>query len=830
MLQNSLPKKVEEEISFYQNYSYRFLWQAASWSFWALWLLATAIFLLGEKTPWLGLLSIIILIPQIRIFSQSRKLIPLGAEDEGDAWSYLEPKAKKIILESFLLSTRTKQPISLALLKVLKENRDVQKIFRKLGVNEKKFGEEVSLIQEESSETKEEKIEEISKIIKNALLEADFLDSKSIEPYHLILALAKMENQVLLNSLLHLGINAKDLEASAQIMSFQKSIKKGMLQRLPYSIERLAPKHRTVKHRVMNRAWTARPTPLLDKFSQDLTDLARYNLIGFMVGHQREYKRLLDILARDFRNNALLVGREGVGKETLVSHIAWRIINDQVPKKLFDKRIAKINLSNLSSGVRTEGEVKRRAEIILTEIAKAKNVILYIPNIEQLFSEGETALLADMFLPYFRESYFQVVASTSEAGLELLRKNRSFLSTFEEIEVKEISEVETLKILVLYSLILEKRHKIEISLPSLRKIVELAKVYNPEKVFPQAAIELLDESVKGAQDKKLNLLTKEIVTEIVERKTGIPLKKVSEIEAEELLNMEEEIHRSFIDQEEAVKAVSNALRNYRTGLKPAKGPIASFLFVGPTGVGKTQLSKTLTKILFGSQEQMIRFDMSKYKTSLGIWKFIGSPKGEAGDLSSAILKKPYSLILLDEFEKATTEILNLFLPILDEGKITDNLGQKLDFSNSLIIATSNAHSEYIFKELKKGKAFKEIAESLKGLLVEDFPPELLNRFSGITVFKPLTKENIKKIALLKLKPLKEKISQRHEYELEVSEKALEALVEKGYSKEFGARPLEHTIEREIKSLLSKEILKNQWPTGTSLKIDWNGEKFYVNIN
>ena len=831
MLQSNLSKRVEEEISFYQNYLYRFLWQTLFWSFWTFWLVATVIFLLGERTFWLGLLSAIILIPQVKSLFRSKGLIPLGEESDQEAWNYLKPKTKKAILAAYLLSRNTGQPISVSLLKTLKNNREVEEIFRKVGLNKKKDLErEISSIQEEGSEEKEEKIKAISEIIKEALLEADFLDSKAIEPYHLILALAKTRDQTFLNVLLHLGINEKDLESSAQIMSFQKNIKRGILKRLPYSLGRMAPKHRVIKHRIMNRAWTARPTPLLDRLSQDLTDLARYNLIGFMADHKEEYKRLLSVLSRDFRNNALLVGREGVGKETLVNHIAWRIVNDQVPKKLFDKRVVKLNLADLPSGAQTEGELKEKAETILGEIIKAKNVILYIPDIEQLFSRGETALLAEIFIPYFRESSFQAIASTSEKGLEELRKHQELLSTFEDIEVKEISEIETLKVLVLYSLILEKKHKIEISLPSLRKVVELAKVYDPRKVFPQAAVELLDESVKEASERKLNLLTEETITEITEEKTGIPLKKVSEIEAEKLLKIEETIHRDFINQEEAVKVVSNALRNYRAGLRPEKGPIAGFLFVGPTGVGKTQLSKTLAKIIFGSQEQIVRFDMSKYRTSLGIWKFIGSPNGESGDLSSAILKKPYSLILLDEFEKATTEILNLFLPILDEGKITDNLGQKLDFSNSLIIATSNAHSEYIFEQLEKGLSYKEINENLKTLLVKDFPPELLNRFTDIIIFKPLSKENIEKIAILKLKPLEEELSQRYRYNLKISEKALSALVKEGYSKEFGARPLEHTIEKEIKSLLSEEILKNQWPAETKIEIDWNEKGFYVNIN
>ena len=227
---------------------------------------------------------------------------------------------------------------------------------------------------------------------------------------------------------------------------------------------------------------------------------------------------------------------------------------------------------------------------------------------------------------------------------------------------------------------------------------------------------------------------------------------------------------------------------------------------------------------------MIRFDMSKYREAESIWKFVGSPEGQVGDLAEAILKKPYSLILLDEFEKATTEILNLFLPIFDEGKIKDNLGRELDFSNSLIIATSNAHSEYIFEKLSQNKPFEKIALDLQNLLTEDFPPELLNRFNKVIIFKPLSLENIKKITGLLLEPLKKELAQKYGYQLEISREALEAVAQKGYSKEFGARPLKHAIETEIRDFLAKEILKNNWPKNTSLFIDWKEGQFCVKIS
>ncbi len=832
MLSIPFEKSLKEEIIFRRNYLYQIIWQVFTWLFWLFLTISTFFLLLDKKTIWFGILIGIILFSQLKYLNRNRKFLPRNIEKIDNFWPFLSKKSKNILAESYILSSNL--PISLSLLKILAHDKSVQELFSRLDIDKEALKKEIKLIETafyNSRQSKDEgKMLFFKKITKVAAKEADILDEEEIKPYHIFLALLYLEDETSRKMIMHLGLNWQDILSSAQIMVFKRHIKIPFIKEIKRSVVGLSPVKKKIKHRVINRAWTSVNTPFLDNYSHDLTDLAREDIIGFMVGHQKEYSRMVDVLSRDIKNNVLLVGQNGIGKESLIEHLSWQIVNDQVPRKLFDKRVVKVDLSGLLAGAETEGEIRARAEKIIQEILTAKNIILYIPNIEYIFEEGEISILAATFLPYFKKSYFQTICTTSEQGLLSLEKKKDFLDTFEKINVEEIGPLETLRVLILYGVVLEQKNNIEISFLAFRKAIELAKIYSPGGIYPRAAIELLSEAIKFAKNKSLNVLSAETIIEIVERKTNIPLKKVSKIEASKLLNLEEEIHKTFINQEEAVRAVANVLRSYRAGLSSSKGTIANFLFVGPTGVGKTKLSKTLARILFGKEENMIRFDMSKYREADGIKKFIGSNNGQPGELSEAILNKPYSIVLLDEFEKASIEVLNLFLPIFDEGKIKDNLGRVLDFSNSLIIATSNAHSQYIFDSLNNNKPFEKISFDLKNnLLTNDFSPELLNRFNEVVVFKPLGMKEIEKIATLLLKPLENELAEKYRYSFKISESALREIIKEGYSKEFGARPLKHAIEKRVRDTLARGILENNWPPNTNLLLDWQNNQFCVKI-
>ncbi len=832
MFSSSFEKDLIQEANIKKNYLSYLIWQIIVLSFWIFWIIAILFLLLEKRTFWLGVLGTLIVFGQIKYLNKNRKPLPKEIKGLDNLWQFLSKDSKNILTRAYLNSLKTGRPISLSLLEILGNNRQIQKLFLKLDVKKEDLKKEIQLINDLKIKTlsSQEKIIFLEQLVEKAAIEANLLDESEIKPSHLFLGLLYLKDKASTRLTMHLGLNWQDIISAAQVIVFRNNLKTNFLKEIRESVVGLSSVKRKIKHRVINRSWTSVNTPFLDQYSTDLTDLARQDLIGFIVGHNQEYKQLVNALSRSVKNNALLIGQNGIGKRSLIEHLAWQIVNDQVPKKLFDKRLVEINLTSLLAGTQTEGEIRARAEKIIAEIAAAKNIILYIPDINQMFQKGELSILTSIFLPYFQKSFFQTIGTISNLGLKEIEKNQDFVQTFEKIWVKEIGPLETLKVLILYGTVLERKEKVEISLKAFKKIISLAKIYNPSGVFPSVAIELLSEAIKEAEARDVFYLTADFIEGVVEEKTNIPLKRVNQIEAEKLLDLENEIHKTFIDQEEAVEAVAGVLRSYRAGLKSSKGPIANFLFVGPTGVGKTQLSKTLARILFSKEDQMIRFDMSKYQDSSSIKKFIGSDDGQAGELSEAILNKPYSILLLDEFEKASPEILNLFLPILDEGKIKDNFGRNLNFSNSLIIATSNAHSQYIFDSLNQKKSFDEISFNLKNnLLTKDFSPELLNRFNEVVVFKPLSKKDIRKIAFLLLKPLEKEVSEKYRYSLSFSEKALDALIEKGYSKEFGARPLKHTIEKEIRNLLAEEILKNNWPANTNLLIDWQENQFYVKI-
>jgi len=339
----------------------------------------------------------------------------------------------------------------------------------------------------------------------------------------------------------------------------------------------------------------------------------------------------------------------------------------------------------------------------------------------------------------------------------------------------------------------------------------------------------LKESLSYAASRKDKILQADDVIAVAQRKINIPLQYAGGEEAKKLLNLESIIHESLIDQEAAVSGVSRALREYRSGLSRSGGPIAAFLFVGPTGVGKTELSKILTKVQFGSENLMVRFDMSEYQTKESINRFIGSTDGKiSGALTEAIIQKPYSLILLDEFEKAHSDILNLFLQVFDDGRLTDNSGKTVDFSHTIIIATSNAHSNFIKERIEAKDKIEKISEDLKKKLTEYFRPELLNRFSQIVVFKNLSPEDIEEITKLQLKALAKNLEQTHGIILNFNEAVVKYIAELGYDPVFGARPLRGVISEKIRSVLAEKILKVEISKGNSVKavID-NGEIRYI---
>ena len=839
---NTLEKLKPENLVFSEprllmNMFGRFVIRLITYCGYALLGATTAVFLLSDAKPlfWVGIFGLIFSIDRLFYVGEAEKsLIELNAEEIKDGQKintaqYLSPASFLILEKAMEKSLITGNGFHLHLAKFLIENRDVQEGLMRMDVPLKEFGQKIDgLIKEEKTDSKisrEDLINKIGILSKIAFGLGLNGQGKFIEPVNIFSALTFIGDEKINRVVSLFSISPNDLDNALIFGRFRKKFK--WLGRLPLTLGGFAHKTYRTRHRIMNRAWTARPTPTLDNYSTDYTDIAREETIGFMIGHQKEYEQLVDILSRPNKANTLLIGDPGSGKETIINHLAFNIIKDKVPPPLFDKRLVGLHIGNLISGASPE-EVSARVNRVLNEIVLAGNVILYIPDIHNLVKTSGSQYLsaADILIPVITSDAFPVIGATFPKEFKLMIEPQTdFSGAFDTIRVEEIKEDEAVKLLTFDSVILEQQYKIIVSFGAIKQSVYLAHKYFKQKLLPSSAEDLLKEALADASQKQSKVLSADDIISIAERKTNIPIHKTGREEAEKLLNLENIIHERLIDQEQAVKAVSQAFREYRSGLARTGGPIAVFLFVGPTGVGKTELAKILTKIQFGAENMMVRFDMSEYQDKQSIFRFIGSPDGKmAGNLTESIIQKPHSLILLDEFEKANPDILNLFLQVFDDGRLTDNLSRTIDFTNTVIIATSNAHSEFIKNNIEAHTPIETIAEELKKKLTDYFRPELLNRFSNIIVFKPHSLDDIGKIAKLQLQDLARSLSETQGINLSFDETVVKKIAELGYDPAFGARPLRNAISENLRGPLAEKILKEEIIKGSNVKVSLeNGE-------
>ncbi|MBU4348604.1 ATP-dependent Clp protease ATP-binding subunit [Patescibacteria group bacterium] len=794
---------------------------------------------------WTGILLSLFLLDFINHLGKADRSLRGKLVGKVNLSKYTSPSSFTILEYAFDRSLLLGGNFYLYVLKKITERKDIQEGLKRMDIDLEEFNNKIeemliaSLKQKkEYGSRKEQKNhlkKEIEEILTLALRQAMLSGNRYITPKDIFAALSHRESHAIVRILEFFNIDSGDLENSLIFSKYYKSL--GVFKKIPRTLDKFISfsKPYKIRHRVMNRAWTARPTPFLDQYSDDLTDYARAESIGFLIGHEKEFSRLVDVISKTGRPNALLIGELGVGKDTIVKHLAYKITKDQVPPELFDKRTVKLKITDLLTGTDTS-EIQIRVNKIIDEIIAAGNIILYIPDVHNLFKMSDKVGLnaADIFLPSFNSGSFSVIASTfPRESKQITEEQGAFIEAFEKINVSDISLAETMRLLVYESLILERQFKIRINFNAIKQAVILASKYFRNKAILPSSEELLKESLSNAREREDMILNGEDVIDVAQRKVSIPLKRAEEAEASKLLNLENIIHEKYVNQEEAVKSVSKSLREYRSGLSRKGGPIASFLFVGPTGVGKTELSKLLSDIQFGSKDTMIRFDMSEYQDKQSIFRFIGSPDGSmSGGLTDAVIKKPYSLILLDEFEKAHPDILNIFLQVFDDGRLTDNFGRVVDFSNTIIIATSNAHSNFIKESIEQGRSMPQLSEELKKKLTGYFKPELINRFSEIIVFKSLSQENIMSIAKILLKDFSQGLKKTHNVEMEFTDEAIRKIAEWGYDPVFGARPLRGVISDKIRSILAKKILKNEIEKGSMLLVSVKEEKliFTAKIN
>ena len=777
---------------------------------------ATITFILSDVhwIFWLGILNALYLLDRFLRHNDADRVLPQNDSDAGNVSLFLSPRAKRLIVTAYGRASIMGGGFFLNLAKDLIETKAAQEMLARLEVSKQEFSAKLDeyLGKETVSYRDKERLRrEVEQLALAAFYSRETAE-RFIDFADLFAALGRVESEEIKSLFQLFEIDSDSLHKSAVFGRFSRRRHRIFLGgvRRPFN----------AKHRIMNRAWTARPTPILDSFSTDLTDLARRGAIGFLIGHEQEYNRTVDILSRSAKPNVLLVGEAGVGKRAIAERLAYKMVKDEVPHELFDKRLVSLDIGGLVAGA-NQANVQGRIRDVFDEIYRAGNVVLFVPNIHNLSRTSDSGAMtaASNVLPLIASQDFPTIGATTPREFkQLIEPDSLFGEAFEIVRVDEVTVQEASHILSYRALVLEEEHNVTIAYRAIKTAVDLAKKYLSQKPLPSSAEDLLRETISYALNREANIVTSDDVIAVAEERVNIPIHDVEGREAKTLLNLEKTIHKRLIDQKEAVQVVSRALREYRSGLSPQGGPIGTFLFVGPTGVGKTELAKTLSEIQFGSEDAMVRFDMSEYQDTESIHRLIGSPDGDvSGLLTDAVVEKPYSLVLLDEFEKAHPDILKLFLQVFDDGRLTDNLGRTVNFENTIIIATSNAEAPFIIEGLRSGRSMAELEEELRRRLIHHFSPELLNRFSGIVVFKSLSPEDIKAIARLHLTGLAKQLKETNDIALVVDDALVSAMAEMGYDATFGARPLERTISDKLRSPLAEEILSGKIKRGMSIK-------------
>lgn len=586
-----------------------------------------------------------------------------------------------------------------------------------------------------------------------------------------------------------------------------------------------------IKKGSLAKDWASGYTIFLDRFSHNWTQIFQKKGFPEIVGHKDEIKAVERILAGENNNNALLVGETGVGKKSIIYDLARRSFYGESLPELNHKRFIEFDIPFLLSSVNNQKEAEGIFNKIFNEVIRSGNTILIIDCLDNFVGreiKPGTIDISGILTSYLSSSQFRVIGITDLAGYRQGVERSSINSFFEKVDVLEISTEETIKILQNRAVNLENKYQKIISYLSLKEIINLSSKYFPSVPFPEKAINLLDEAINYLVQRKEKILLSEHVIALVSEKLNIPIGEAKEREKNILLNLEELLHQKIINQEEAIKEISSALRRSRAEITEGTKPMGAFLFLGPTGTGKTETAKALAEIYFGSLKELIRIDMSEFQTLADISRLIGSADYE-GILTTKMKENPFSLLLLDEIEKAHPDILNIFLQVLDEGHITDGLGRKIDFKSSIIIATSNAGAEMIFQNIQEKLTWLGLKEKLLNYLFSKgiFRPEFINRFDAVVLFSVLTKENLLAIVNILLQKIVQRLKNKN-IELVITKELKEKIVEIGYNPLFGAREIKRVIQDKVENALAKALISGNLKKGKRIKI--NPGNFEVEID
>lgn len=757
-----------------------------------------------------------------RYFSETNKILKKNGK-RFNVSSACSNKVLSLIEEACFLSQKLglKQVYSLHIFRVMLGDKEIQNIFIRLNVDAKKM---ISLLDRNLARPeyfKEEKDNDLEEILISAFIEAYELGQDSVDPLNIISHCYERDN-VLAEILEEVEITADRIRNTVswfrinrELINRNNSFKSSAL---------LKPGSN------MNRSFTAIATPTLDQFSHDLTIKAKYGQLEMCVGREKEFSQIFQSFAGG-HNGLLLVGQNGVGKSSIVNGLAQMMVEEKVPKFLKDRRLIELDIPLLVSGA-DASLAQERLLLSINEANRSGNIVLYIDNIENMIgiSSGsqESLDLSEVLAEAIRRKHIFCIASASSRNYSNYIENKSLGETMTTISIDEPDKNSAILILESKVPYLESKYGTYIVYGALEAAVNMSTRYLHDKALPLKAINLLEKGVsisalRAANNPEDVFCDRNEIAIAISELTGVPAQKVTESESVKLLNLESEIHKRLIGQEEAVKAISASLRRSRAELKDGKRPIASFLFLGPTGVGKTELAKAVSEIYFGNEDYMVRIDMSEYQGAESVDKMIGDRDSAGGYLTEAVRKKPFSLILFDEIEKANPDVLNLFLQLLDDGRLTDGQGRTISFSESIIIATSNIGALYIQEEIKKNTNISIITQGLvDDHLNKHMRPELINRFDGIIVFKPLSEDNVLSIATLLLKKIKKNLDKKG-YGFKADKDGVAILAKLGYDPKFGARPLRRLLQDRIESVIANKILSGELKRRDTIVINSRAE-------
>jgi len=769
------------------------------------------------------------------------------------------------------------------------------KVLRDLGLEQSRVEELVERLTRASTRTSTIQLDlspGTKKVLELAVDEARRMGHHYIGTEHLLLGLVRQSEGVAIDVLKRLGVSPEEVRRQTRRVLQESPVQ-------PQSSQEEQQKRRSSRG-------SNEKTPLVDQLATDLTQLARDGKLDPVVGRETEIERVIQVLSRRRKNNPALIGEPGVGKTAIVEGLAQRVVAGDTPKPLLNKRVLQLDVGSLVAGTMYRGQFEERLKRVIEEL-KASDAILFIDEVHMLVgagSAGSSVDAANILKPALARGELQCIgATTLDEYRKHIESDAALERRFQQIIVAEPTIEETIEILQGIKEPYQDHHTVEITDEAIEQAVNLSARYVPDRFLPDKAIDLIDEAsarlrmykspeaaqVRRAEMELLDLedsiseleksnespdrlddlgnrrdnlretladlksnwneetnqprLSGEDIAEVVAMWTGIPVMRIAGEETARLMEMEGALHKRIVGQDESIVAISKAVRRARAGLKDPRRPIGSFMFLGPTGVGKTELTKALAEFMFGSEEALVQLDMSEFMERHSVARLVGAPPGyvgyeDAGQLTEAIRRRPYSIVVFDEIEKAHPEAFNMLLQIMEEGQLTDARGRRVDFRNAIIVMTSNVGADTIKRGANLGfnvpvdteESAQESYDDLKKNVMEQlrraFRPEFLNRVDATIVFRPLSQEQIKSIVDLELVKVSERLIE-HAITLDVTEEAREWLATQGYDAEYGARPLRRLIQNEIEDALSDGILSGKFQIANIVRITTNDENELV---